>query len=172
MAEAYILAFLIKNIRLKATFVISILCYHIFFLERNNRNWEKASSVTSSIMNTILSDSTNPKTFFINIPNEIEGAYVFRLGFEDALLMYWKDSTKAIPVNYLTRIISEKLPGKILPVHSPGKLFIPPDVVLIPDSSRRTLIYVQDQLRAVAGVNDKIYFWNKQTLESIPASRE
>lgn len=169
MAAGYILVFMIKNIKLKIIFAIFILCYNIFFLERNNLNWVKASAVSSSIINTILSDSTNTKTFFINIPNEIDGAYVFRLGFGDALLIYGKDSTKAVPVNYLTRKESEKFPAKILPVCSTTKLFIPPDVILIPDSSQRTFIYVKNQLKAVAGTRDKIYYWNKQSLEHIPA---
>jgi protein O-mannosyl-transferase len=169
MAVGYIPVFLIKSKKLKIIFVIFILCYNVFFLERNNLNWKKASLVSFSIINTVLSDSTNPKIFFINIPNEIEGAYVFRLGFGDALLMNGKDSTKAVPVNYLTRMESEKFAGKILPVRSAAHLFIPPDVVLIQDSSQRTFIYAKNQLRAVTGISDKIYYWNRETLESIPA---
>ncbi len=170
MLGAYIPVFLIRNQKLKIIFVVFIFGYNIFFLEKNNQNWEKASLVTSSLMKILFSDSSNSKIFFINIPNEIEGAYVFRLGFKDALSLYGIDSAKAIPINYLERTASEKLSGKILPVYSGSKLFIPPAVSLIPDSSGKTLIYIHDQLKAVSRVTDKIYFWNKQTLESIPVS--
>lgn len=167
MAGAYIPVFLIKNQKIKIIFIILTFCYNIFFLEKNNLNWKKASSLTSSILNKVFSDTTKSKIFFVNVPEEIEGAYVFRLGFKDALSLYGEDSTKAVVVNFLDRKTIEKLSGKIQPARSGETLLVPPFVSITSDSSGGIRIYVRKQIRAIGRTKDKIYFWNKQSLEPI-----
>jgi hypothetical protein len=167
MAVSYIPLFLIGNSKIKIISILFLLSYNVFFLERNNLNWKSASSVTYAILTTPLSEPDGSRNFFINIPNEIDGAYVFRLGFEDALLLFGKDSTKLIPVNYLTRTVSEKLPHRIRPVYLRDTLFIPPETKLIPDSDGRILIFVREKLKAMSDIRDNLYFWNKGRLEPI-----
>jgi hypothetical protein len=172
MAEACILLFLIRNRKIKIVSIILILCYNTVFLEKNNLNWKKASSLTSFILNKVFSDTSSSKIFFANVPEEIEGAYVFRLGFKDALSLYGVDSTKALVVNFLDRKTVENLSGRIRPVRSGETLFIPPFVHIIYGSSRGIRIEAGGRISATAHAKDKIYFWNTQSLEPVAEPRE
>ncbi len=58
MVLAYITIYLVKSKKSRIVLVIFIISYNVFFLEKNNLNWRKASAASYSIINTILSDST------------------------------------------------------------------------------------------------------------------
>ena len=107
----------IKNAAFKWTILSLVLVYFIIFLEKNNLNWKKASFITYSILNKINEKKRSgdrEKIFFLNIPNEIEGAYVFRLGFPDALKLYGFDSSRYFAVNFLPGRPGEN-EGRIIP---------------------------------------------------------
>ncbi len=123
----------VKNAALKLPNQCLVLVYFIIFLEKNNLNWKKASFITYSILNKIneKKHTGEPgKIFFLNIPNEIEGAYVFRLGFPDALKLYGFDSSRYFAVNYLPRQDLEKMKKESSLLNNEGKINLPPDIVL------------------------------------------
>jgi hypothetical protein len=150
-----------------------IISYNLFFLERNNLNWRRASTVTWSIMSKIQelsrSEKQEGKVYFLNIPNEIKGAYVFRLGFSDALRLYGEDTSRFVAVNYLPRQDLDKITKKTELRPADGELHLPPDIVLIPDSSGCRHIYDHGKLIYAVRPGDRIYFCNPYQLESIQA---
>jgi len=149
-----------------------IISYNLFFLEWNNLNWKRASAVTWSIMSKIQelsrSEKQEGKVYFLNIPNEINGSYVFRLGFSDALRLYGEDSSRFVAVNYLPRQDLDKITKKT-ELRPDGELNLPPDIVLKPDSSGCRQIYDHGKLKYAVRPGDRIYFCNPYQLESIQA---
>jgi hypothetical protein len=163
----------VKNSRFQWLAGVLIIFYSLFFLEKNNLNWKKASSVTYSMVAKILEisrmESNYGKVYFLNIPNEIDGAYVFRLGFTDALKLYGKDSGRFIAVNYLSRQELEKI-KHYKPVNpETAEIILPPDIILKPDSSACKMIYDHEILKFTTRPGDGIFFWNADRLDSIQA---
>jgi hypothetical protein len=165
-----------KNSGIQWSLFVLIISYNLFFLEKNNQNWRKASSITWSMMEKIQSISRSEKqevkVYFLNIPNEINGAYVFRLGFRDALRLYGKDSNRFIAVNYLPRQDMERLKEKLIIQPGNNEINLPPDIVLKRDSTACRQIYDHGKLKYYVRAGDLIYFYNPDQLESIQACAE
>jgi len=171
MITGYYLTFQVKNFNFKLIITLMIIAYNIFFLEVNNRNWIKASSITHSIMNTIRSENSTDRVFFLNIPNEIQGAYVLRQGFQDALKLYGADSSLNIDVNYLPRQDLEKMKAQIKLNLQDEIINLPPDIILKSDSAGCRKIFDHGVLKYTCMAGDHIYFWNINQLELIPACK-
>jgi protein O-mannosyl-transferase len=106
MTWAFVIVFQVTHKNLQRLLIFSTIVYNLFFLELNNLNWRKASSVTSSIVekaNEETLSGNSGRIFFVNVPDEIEGAYVFRMGFSDAMKLYGLDLNRFVDVNYLSR---------------------------------------------------------------------
>jgi hypothetical protein len=147
-----------------------IMIYFIFFLEKNNMNWKKASLITYSILDKIneKKHAADPgKIFFLNIPNEIEGAYVFRLGFPDALKLYGFDSSRYFAVNYLPRQDLAKMKKESSLVNREGEINLPPDIVLKQRDSGNLDILDHKVLKYTTAPGDHIFYWNVDTLDEI-----
>ncbi|HEY1870376.1 MAG TPA: hypothetical protein VGG71_04920, partial [Chitinophagaceae bacterium] len=133
-----LIVFGIKNYRYQLAIMVLILLYNFYFLEENNRNWKKASGITEDITNKIRNISQTGKksgqVYFLNIPQEIDGAFVFRQGFDYALKLNKIDSSRFIAVNYLSRQDLQKITQKILPATSKTSINIGTDVFLKTDS--------------------------------------
>lgn len=96
-------AYGIKSIKKKATLCFLLLCFCLFFLEKNNLNWRKASDITRSVKEKIDTGIQNKKLsgklYFLNLPDEIGGAYVFRKGFSSLVRILGADSSNYISIN-------------------------------------------------------------------------
>ena len=148
-------------------YLMLIIAYNLFFLEKNNLNWKKASQITYSIVEKIQSEKSAAKIYFLNIPNEIDGAYVFRQGFTEALRLYGKDSSHFVVVNYLPRQDLEKMKEKIKFDNDKAVSVLPPDIVLNRDSSGCRQVYDHGKLKFISQADDRIYFWNIDQLDAI-----
>ena len=86
----------------------------IFFLEKNNANWKKASDAAASI---VAASASNPAghVFLINLPEEIDGAFVFRNAFSRALLINQIDTARVTVVSQLSRDEGLQSGGAITP---------------------------------------------------------
>jgi len=102
-------AFLLAGIRGRYTAIVVagvLLCYEIVFLEVNNRNWVKASGITREVVKAVeisMDGRRDPvsKVFIANLPDEWNGAYIFRLGLPDALLMEGRDTSGLVITGHL-----------------------------------------------------------------------
>jgi hypothetical protein len=171
MIWAFGIVFMVRRPALKRILIYSTITYNLIFLELNNLNWRKASFITSSILEKInerkqVKDSG--RLFFLNIPNEIQGAYVFRLGFMDALKLYGVDSLRFIPVNYLQRNDLEKIKEKNILNISDTEIVLPPHILLKRIAYGSYQIFENGKLKYTSSTGDEVYYWNTKHLELIP----
>jgi protein O-mannosyl-transferase len=149
--------------------VLSLLLYNIFFLGKNNANWKKASSAVDNIISTIKAQQTLGKIFIVNLPDESDGAFIFRQGFIDALLINKMDTSKIVLVNHLPREQERTLLPIIVPDASSDILKIAPEIIIEKNNvSSVAIIKKQEQLFSrFEASKDVILYWNKQSLVSL-----
>lgn len=172
MIGALILVTAVKKWQLQMIIAALILVLSLFFLEKNNQNWNKASLITSSILRKIderKKSKEDGRIFFLNIPNEIDGAFVFRLGFSDALKLNGFDSSEYIAVNYLPRRDLQSMKTSIPVEDANSVIRLPPDILLTLDSSGCRQIINHGALKFRTTTGDQIYFWNLDRLQAIQA---
>ena len=161
----------IKKLSSQYLILFLILAYNIFFLEKNNMNWIKASAITQSVIKKTAEishrDKNGGRVYFLNIPDEINGAYVFRQGFSDALRIYKADSDRFMVVNYLPRQDLEKMKQRIIIDPAKGSFDLPPDILMKTDSAGCRKVYDHGKLKFTSYPDDHIYFWNVDDLEEI-----
>ena len=173
MIGAFGIVFMVKRPRLQWILIFLVIAYNLVFLELNNMNWRKASTITMAILEKIREEKHRGepgRIFFLNIPNEVNGAYVFRLGFPDALQLYGMDSTRFIAVNYLPRKDLEMMRNKIILRQHQSEIVLPPDIIVKEDASGNRQIIDHGRLKFTCRDGDKIYFWNIDSLEIIQPS--
>ncbi len=164
MLAGLLIAGCIKNFMIGCTILFMILCYNLFFLEKNNLTWKKASSVTRTVVEKIIlpmqAEKTEGKIYFIDIPAEIDGAYVFRQGFREVLLLYGADQNRFIAVSYLSRQEMDQRKEIINLGNSTSEIRISPGIILKPDTLGCRQIYKDERQLYSISPEDRIYFWN------------
>lgn len=98
---------LFRNLALAAT-----LAYFLPFLIINNMQWEKASQASQHIIEEVIKNKEK-EIVLVNVPDELEGAYVFRNGFYKALILNNVDTSRVKINNYLTRLEYLDIAGRI-----------------------------------------------------------
>ena len=120
-------------------------------------NWKTASGITREIVGA-AGEPVKGKVYLINLPDEKDGAYIFRLGFPQALLIAGRDTGRVVVVNHFSRLEWLASPDSI------GVEKIAPDEVRIGRVMvQRTGV---DSLlvdgRFAAGREDRVLYWNKK----------
>jgi hypothetical protein len=162
---------LIDRFRRLILFAVTICTYYIFFLQKNNSNWIKASEITKNILKTIGLQETSGKIFIINLPDEFKGAYIFRLGLKDALVINKIDSSRIVIVNHLRREAMLKLPAVLHIAKRAEETDIPPFVVIKNTrSGKDELRTVENHIYLIPGTGNTILYWNNQELVKLPQS--
>lgn len=164
MFSFLIIAVTNKNI-FRWIYCLILSSYFVYFLTLNNKQWEKASEATSDILQATMT-SGGRSVYLVNIPDELEGAYVFRNGFEKSLVLSQADTSKVFPVGYLTRLDYLKING-IIPVKKDGEnITILPATEII--NKGGGLVEVrnlkQNQRFLVNKDKSAVYYWNKSNL--------
>lgn len=138
----------------------ALLIYSFTFLQKNNNNWRKSSNAVKEILQIVKEKPSIGKLYIVNLPDEINGAFVFRVGFHEALLINRLDTSSIVLINPGIRRELEKL-GNISHRPVDGGLFIPPGLLVqrrsdiaLPDQNKYTVINVSE--------NDRIAYWNNQ----------
>jgi protein O-mannosyl-transferase len=171
MIAGLLISCCIKNFINRWIVLICILCYNLYFLEKNNFLWKNASSITEAVLGKIESatQAKKPegKIYFINIPMEINGAYVFRQGFPEALLLYGADSRRFIAVSFLTRQEMENKTDTLILDTTGKEIKISPEIIIKQDAQGCRLIYDHGVQKYITSPGDKIYFWNLEQFESV-----
>ncbi len=122
------------------------------FLEKNNRQWIIASGAASDILQSILKSKKESITI-INLPDELEGAFVFRNGFRKALRLNNIESSRVIVTNYLNRLDYLKIADTISPVKERNSWFIYP------------VTRINEQ--RLDSMKMDVYYWNKKSLQRL-----
>jgi hypothetical protein len=171
---SFLAVHLLQGRRWLAGGITVLLLYEVFFLERNNRNWVMASSTTREVLAAVSNamggagmGGVGKKVFVVNLPDERDGAYIFRLGLPEALLMKGMDTAGLVIVSHLRRDAALNLPDS-LSIRTNGTLVqLPPDVVI------RRMGTDSFRIAAVQGPWDKggnweggrgdiVLFWNRE----------
>ena len=165
MIISYFFIYLIQWRVAKIVSLSIISIYFIFFLEKNNRQWVKASDASKLILQTVK-ENASKGIVLINMPDELEGAVVFRNGFRESLVLNHIDTSKVIVTNLLTRLEYLKIGDTIQPVRQNGGLFIYP-VTLLQESNNQNIQIVNLSTGAVPREVTRaysFYYWNKSNL--------
>ncbi len=144
---------------------IIICLYFIFYLEKNNANWIKASNMTENIISAIKENRNHQKLFIVNLPDEYKGAYVFRLGLKDALLINKIDTTNIVVVNNIRGEQMRRFSTIIVPIKHGSETTIPPDVT-INESSLQKEFHREGYPTIIGspGNDTEVLYWNNQEL--------
>ncbi len=77
---------LVKSRIIKYSVLSLIMVYFVIFLFRNNASWIKAGQITTYLINKIKTDrKPDSQIGIIDLPQEYNGAFIFRNGFKVAL---------------------------------------------------------------------------------------
>jgi hypothetical protein len=167
---AFVLVHLLRS-RNALFFCVAILVvYQIVYLEKNNLNWLRASRMTKEIVGTVgRQNRQNPhaKIFLINLPDELNGAFIFRMGFDDALVMQGTDTARVIVVNHLTRDQMLGLPDSLTAENINGNVFIAPEITLSRKGGDSVLLQASGDKSYGAGSQDIVLYWDEHRLVKI-----
>lgn len=151
-------------------FIGSVCIYFLFFLLKNNNQWEAASDTAKSIVEVAAKEPEKMK-ILINIPDEIEGTFVFRQGFNEALRVLNIDTSKVVDVNYLNRRDFLQKRGLIAPEYKDGVIHIYPATSI---NKRSDTLIVKNMKTGEVAVTDTgaiIIYWDKKVLNRITLYR-
>jgi hypothetical protein len=157
-----------RKIRLRFVWFSCLSIYFLCFLELNNMRWVKASEAAESILDAVLTRGKHD-VFLINVPDELEGAFVFRNGFVKALEINKTDTSKVKIVNYLRRTDYLKT-GMIIPLQKiDSSLIIYPACVIVQHGAQNIELMNTQNKWSVSIRKDRnlMYYWNKQELISL-----
>jgi hypothetical protein len=138
-----------------------LMLYEVFFVEVNNRNWRQASDITREVLAGVKGEmGGGKKVFVVNLPDEQDGAYIFRLGLPEALLMEGVDTSGLVIVNHLVRDEELKLPDSLSTRVAGNAIRLLPDVVIwkAPLDSFR----IEGARSWYGGKGDVVLYWNRK----------
>lgn len=141
---------------------IIILCYECIFLEKNNSNWVKASGITREVLSAIEGNLSAGRVFVVNLPDEKDGAYIFRLGLPDALIMDGKDTSRLVVVSHLTRDVERSIRYPLRVSERGGEVRMPPEAVIRREGADSFQISAGDGVVRRGGKGDIVLYWDGQ----------
>jgi hypothetical protein len=156
---------LIKQVVLKRLMVLSVLAYFLFFFYVNILSWKRAGEITTAILQqTANIKKKDQGLVLINLPEEYNGAQVFRNGFTEALLLHHTDTTGIRVINYLITEDAEIIQGVISPVNTYGQIKIAPGTTISAGIiTARIKANANDTIQYKPAPADLLYYWNKKT---------
>ncbi len=142
-----------------------IAVYFLCFLEINNMRWVKASEAAESILEAVRSRGAK-NVILINVPDELEGAFVFRNGLIKALAINKTDTSKVKILNYLKRVDYLKT-GQTIPlqiIDSTATIY--PACLIVQHENQYIQLTNTQNKSSVSLRNDRnlLYYWNKEAL--------
>jgi len=165
MMIAFLLFKLVSKKRLWISLVI-IGSYFIFFLLLNNNHWEKASAVSEEILK-LAKDSSRSEITFINIPQKIDGAFVFTNGFKKALVLNKIDTSHVHDFNFLDDEKDDEGPIVITPEYHNDAVFIYPSSKIIQQADKMVIEDTATNKVEVFNSATLLYYWNKNKLNRL-----
>lgn len=185
---AFLVVVLVKRKLWRRGIAAAVLLYMVVFLERTNANWLKGDAITRNILRVggrgmgdrgVVGPASQPgRIFLINLPDEQEGAFIFRHGFPEAWRMMGGGGVVLGPgpvmgseaviglivVNHLTRDEALGLSGPVTATWEGDSLRIPPAVTVRRVGRDSVLLRVPGGPEWRAGGQDRVFYWNKEDL--------
>lgn len=164
-ASIFIAMILAKKQQSQPRFSVLLILLLVFlseyFLQLNHMNWRRASEITRSLVGIAKSKPANGTMYFINIPGEYNGAYVFRHGFKEALHINNLDTSMHVMVNLFDKEEMRTSPPVIEAFTSDQQTDIYPGVEVYRDAEGKTGWIRHQQTQYNISPSDHIWYWNK-----------
>ncbi len=164
-AIAFLLVNLLENKFVFFAVTSILIVYNIFFLEKNNFNWIKASDTSHDILTQVAANQDGKNIFIINLPDESDGAFIFRTGFDEALQINGMNRERVKIVNHLMRDEMLPLPEIIVPQRTDDRIFISPMVNITISRNDSLTLTAGDRLYEANAKESVILYWNKQQMK-------
>jgi hypothetical protein len=158
---------MVTNIRKPIVRIICLcflIAYNIVFLEINNFHWKKASRITESVLEQVVTITGKSKEILLfNVPGEYKGAYIFRNAFKDALLIKGIDTADVNAINYLNHAEYQLLPDSIFPTQRNDSLYPAISVIVSGRSvSVKDFNKPGSQIQTILlSGKEELWYWNK-----------
>lgn len=165
MMLSFLLMVLIRKNSHRWGIIVLFVAGAVYLTVVNNKRWVQASDLTRKVHETIR-QANGKRIVLINLPEELEGAFVFRNGFYNSLLVQRIDTSRVIVSHYLKRFEYLTVKGTIQPEKKNNHLFIYPATYII-DSQLGAFEVKRGQneyLATVTKSNSTVYYWNNKEL--------
>lgn len=150
-----------------------LLAVCIFFLLQNNNNWQSASQQSKTILADLKRVTRSGPVVLLNLPDEYYGAFMFRNGFREALLLQGIDTLRVMVIN---RLRPQDYPDVIrLKVVDSNHASLPPGFTFKVDEHEGLLINEEGVLNWNEPSQDTILgYWDKENFHwvNLPFKKE
>ncbi|MBK6482087.1 MAG: hypothetical protein IPG01_02885 [Chitinophagaceae bacterium] len=128
--------------------------------------WQKAGEITYYIIDRVSNERANNDFIdLVNIPEEFDGAFIFRNGFKEALLINNVDTSGIRILRMMTSIEARKLDKTIIHSAKHGTTFVPPNTYIIDDSIITVVEpFTLDTSYYRIRYSSSLLYWNKHQL--------
>jgi hypothetical protein len=160
---AYLLSLLQNKMKYGASVVVAV--YFLFFFYQSVIIWKRSGTAVQGIISFAGNIKHTGNVYLLNMPEEYNGAPVFRNGFREALMINHIDTTGIRVINYFTTEYALKMPGLIKPLNQWPYQVIYPAAIISGDTIMarvHTDMHVHDSVHVQFNRGDKIYYWNKE----------
>jgi hypothetical protein len=168
MLIGYLIVEKIRKKNLRNLVFLACIVYNIVFLQINNFNWRTASSHTNSILSQVtkLRDSAGPR-MLINLPGEYKGAYIFRNGFEEALLLRNIDTSAWKIINITNHAAFISTGAAIEPEYRNDTVYFGRSVLLFNDTLKAVDLSMESRPEKLTKFSNReqIWYWNNTKLK-------
>jgi hypothetical protein len=168
---SFLLVSLVKRGVWRGGIAAGLLIYMLIFLGKGNLNWTRASNMTRDILQVVGNEPKGKRILIVNLPDELGGAYIFRLGFPEAMTVMGRNEYNTLVVSHLNWEQWCGTPDSIRAEKMGDGIYIPPgvrisrlagDSVLVEGGigsggQRRDTVWR-------AGGSDELFYWNKGRL--------
>lgn len=164
MMLGYWIVMLSDRVQVQLASFVLLFCSFSYLVVLNNRQWVKASDAAEQLTDAALS-SRNSDVYLVNVPDELEGAYVFRNGWTEAMALKQVDTSRVHVINYLNRLQYLQMPDRIQAQTSKATIRIPPSTEIIQDKEN-LILKTPDKTRVLNTRQDStsLYYWDRLSL--------
>ncbi len=159
---AYVLVLFGKTKQQLIIFSMLMITIGIIFIKRNNTNWIAADAAIHNVLEAVDAHKKSP-IVFANMPDAIEGGFVFRNGFYEALAIN-KINANVHVLNYLLNQDAIRLQDTIIPVKTAEASWrLPPSLTITKGNYLvDTTMNGQPFTKAVKTVSNTVFlYWNR-----------
>lgn len=134
---AFVMMQLFRKEKWRIIVMALLLVVQVALVQENNANWKRASDSVKRLMQEVKQSEGTGKLYIVNLPSETDGAYIFRMGFDEAFRLYGYDRSRVQVVNRLIRDEELLLPEVIVPQAEGTISLIRPNSFVLRGNRRR-----------------------------------
>ncbi|WP_121354450.1 hypothetical protein [Flavisolibacter nicotianae] len=162
------LAFLISLVKdrfVRLTVIAGLSIYFLVFLFIGNMHWQTAGKLTKQLLGEIGQIRKHYSSVgLLDIPDEYKGAFVFRVGFQQALLLNHIDTAGVAILRVMTSEEASQVHETLSPQKKTNGFFLQPNTDLTDSLITVVEPVTFDTVRYSRSSFEKLFYWNKAKL--------